>query len=145
MSQQNIWVVGELIEAIERQDLTRLIELTDPDVEWHAFFAQLGEGGVYRGHDGMRRYVRDLGDAWEFLRTHVDDARSVGPVVVLIGRLHYRGKGSGLETESRAGWVIKFRQGRVVYMRAYSEPDQALLAAGLTTQDAPADPPDMRR
>ena len=73
MSQENVALVGELIAAVERQDLSRLIELTDPDVEWHSFMAELGEGGVYHGHDGMRRYVSDLSDAWEFLSTDVDD------------------------------------------------------------------------
>jgi hypothetical protein len=87
----------------------------------------------------MRRYARDLSDAWEFLRTHVDDILAVGSVVVLVGRLHYRGKGSGVETESQTGWVIKFRRARVVYMRRFPEPEQALLRLGLSEQDASAD------
>jgi uncharacterized protein len=131
MSQENVEVTREAMDAVARQDLARLIELTDPDVEWHSFLAQLGEGGVYRGHDGMRRYVRDLSDAWEFLRTQVDDVLAVGDVVLAVGRLRYRGKGSGVETESPAGYVAKFREGRVVYMRAIREPEQALLALGL--------------
>ena len=136
MSQENVEVTRELMDAVARQDLARLIELTDPDVEWHSFLAQLGEGGVYRGHDGMRRYVRDLSDAWEFLRTQVDDVLAVGEVVVVVGSLRYRGKGSGVETESPAGYVAKFREGRMVYMRAFREPEQALLSLGLSEQDA---------
>jgi ketosteroid isomerase-like protein len=131
MSQENAQLVRETIDAVARQDLSRLIELTDPDVEWHSMFAQLGEGGVYRGHDGMRRYVKDLGDAWEFLRTQIDGSLAVGDVVLVVGRLRYRGKGSGVETESPAGYVTKFREGRMVYMRAFREPEQALLALGL--------------
>jgi 3-oxoadipate enol-lactonase len=130
MSQENLELVREAMEAVARQDLARLIELTDPDVEWHSFLAQLGEG-VYRGHDGIRRYVRDLSDAWEFLRTDIDDVLTVGDVVVVVGRLRYRGKGSGVETESPAGYVAKFREGRMIYMRAFREPEQSLLALGL--------------
>jgi ketosteroid isomerase-like protein len=139
MSQENVEIVRAMMDAVARQDLTRLIELTDPEVEWHSFLAQLGEGSVYRGHDGMRRYVRDVSDAWEFLRTDVDDVLAVGDVVVVIGRLRYRGKGSGVETESAAGYVGKFREGRMVYMRAFRDPEQALLALGLSEQDAHAD------
>ena len=131
MSQENVELVGELIAAVERQDLSRLIELTDPDVEWHSFMAELGEGGVYHGHDGMRRYVSDLSDAWEFLSTDVDDTLAVGAVVLVVGQLHYRGKGSGVETRSPAGYLVKFRQGRVVYMRAFRDPEHALEALGL--------------
>lgn len=132
MSHENVELVDEVIGAVERQDLSRLIELTDPEVEWHSFLAELGEGGVYHGHEGIRRYARDLSDAWEVLRTDVDDTLTVGAVVLVVGKLHYRGKGSGVETESPAGYICNVRQGRVVYMRAFREPEKALKAVGLS-------------
>src|SRR3954468_1361772 len=139
MSQEHVEMVGGAIDAVSRQDVARLIELADPEVEWHSFLAQLGEGGVYHGHDGLRRYAKDLSDAWEFLRTDVDDVLAVGAVVVVVGRLRYRGKGSGVETESAAGYVTRFRDGRLVYMRAFRDPEEALMALGLSEQDAYAD------
>src|SRR6476620_2792240 len=108
------------------------MELTDPDVEWRSFLAQLGEGGVYRGHDGIRRYVSDLSEALDFLRTEVDDVLVSGDVVLVVGRLRFRGKGSGVETEAPAGYVARFSGGRIAFMRAFREPEQALLAVGLT-------------
>jgi ketosteroid isomerase-like protein len=75
--------------------------------------------------------MRDLGDAWEIVRADVDDAIAVGNVAVLVGRIHYRGKGSGIETETAAGWMLKFRNGKVVRFRAFREPEEALEAAGL--------------
>jgi ketosteroid isomerase-like protein len=57
-----------------------------------------------------------------------------------VGRLHYRGKVSGIETEAPMGWVYRFRQGKVVYLRAFRDPEQALEAVGLSEQDAHADP-----
>jgi ketosteroid isomerase-like protein len=139
MSQENVEVFRDAVAAVASQDLTRLIELTDPEVEWHSFLAQVGEGGVYHGHDGMRRYVKDLSDAWEFLRTDVEDFLAVGAVVLVVGRLRYRGKGSGVETESAAGYVTRFRDGRLVYMRAFRGPEEALMALGLSEQDAHVD------
>jgi ketosteroid isomerase-like protein len=50
---------------------------------------------------------------------------------VLIGRIHYRGRTSGIETETPAGWMLKFRDGRVVCFRAFREPERALEALGL--------------
>jgi ketosteroid isomerase-like protein len=102
------------------------LQAMDPEVEWHSFFAELGEEGVYRGHDAMRQYVSDLNDAWEIVRPDVDDGLAVGDVVVLVGRVHYRGKASGVETDSSAGWLFKFRDGKVFYFRAFREPEQAL-------------------
>jgi ketosteroid isomerase-like protein len=130
MSRENVEVARQVLEALGQRDAERLIALADPGVEWHSFFA-LGEGGVYRGYEGTRRYMSDLGDAWEIGRADVDDALGLGDVAVLVGRIHYRGKGSGVESESPAGWMLKFREGRVICFRAFREPEQALEAMGL--------------
>jgi len=122
------------MDSLRRRDLSRVIALTDPEVESHSFFAELGDEGVYRGHDGTRQYMRDLDDAWEIVRADVDDTVGAGDVAVLIGRIHYRGRLSGIETETAAGWMLKFRYGRVVCFRAFREPEQALEALGLAWQ-----------
>jgi len=130
MSQENVVMAHEVIDAVERRDLSRLISLTDSDVEWRSAFA-VADGGLYRGHAGMRRYVTDMNDAWEIVRLEVDHEIAVGEVVVLVGRIHFRGKGSGVEAESASGYMLKFRQGRVVCFRPFREPEKALEAIGL--------------
>ena len=132
MSQETVQLAGEVMEALSQRDLPRLTALADPEVEWHSFFAELGEGGVYRGHEGTRRYLNDLSDAWEIVRADVEGRVGVGEVALLVGRIHYRGRGSGAETETPAGWMLKFRQGKVVRFRAFREPERALEAAGLS-------------
>ena len=131
MSQEHVELASQVLDALNRQDLSRLIALTGPEIEWHSFFAELGEGGVYHGHAGTRQYVRDLSDAWEIVRIDVDDGLGVGDIALFVGRVHYRGRTSGVETESPAGWILKVRDGRVVYFRAFREPEQALKAVGL--------------
>jgi hypothetical protein len=45
MSGENIEATGrEVMEALGRQDLPRLIELSDPEVEWHSLFAAVPLG-----------------------------------------------------------------------------------------------------
>ena len=131
MAQATVELARQVMDTLSRGDYSRLIEMTDPEVEWRSFFAQLGEGGVYRGHDGMRRYVSDLSDAWEIVRADVEDVLGVGDVAVLIGRIHFRGRGSGVETEDPAGWMLKFRDGKVVRFRAFRDPERAVEALGL--------------
>jgi hypothetical protein len=65
MSEENIRVARKVIDAVWQQDASRLIELTDPKVEWRTFFAVGEKDDVYRGHAGTRRYVADLKDAWK--------------------------------------------------------------------------------
>src|SRR4051794_4873436 len=110
MSQDQLQLARELFDAVARRDLERLLELTDPEVEWHSFFALGEEGGTYRRHDGLRRYVDDLNDAWDVISPEIDGGVVAGEIVVLVGRVRYRGK-LGVGAEEQAGWVLKFRAG----------------------------------
>lgn len=131
MSRENLEVARRVIDAVEQRDLAGLIELTDLEVEWRSAFVVGGTGGVYRGHAGMREYVQDMNDAWEIVRLDVDHELGVGDVVLFVGRIHYRGKGSGVEAESESGYMLKFRAGKVIRFRPFREPEKALEAVGL--------------
>ena len=131
MSQENVELAHQVINAIEQRDLPGLIELTDPAVEWHSAFV-VGTGSFYRGHVGMREYVRDMNDAWEIVRLDVDHEFALGDIVLFVGRIHYRGKGSGVEAESVSGYVLTFREGKLVRFRPFREPEKALEAVGLS-------------
>lgn len=131
MSRQNVEAVREVLAAISQRDLSRLLELTHPEIEWRSFFAAVSGTGEYHGHDGVREYLRDLEEAFEWIRPEPDDLLDAGDVVVAIGRVHYRGRGSGVETDSPAGWVFRFRDGRLLRFRAFRDPEQALEAVGL--------------
>jgi ketosteroid isomerase-like protein len=132
MSEENVELARQIMDALSRRDLSGLIALSDPEVEWYSLFALGEEGGMYRGHDGTRQYMNDLSDAWEIMRADVEDGIAVGDVALLVGRIHYRGRGSGAETETPAGWMLKFRRGKVVRFRAFQEPERVLEAAGLS-------------
>jgi ketosteroid isomerase-like protein len=132
MSQETLEWADQVMEALGRRDLATLLACADPEVEWHSFFAELGQGGVYRGHDGTRQYMRDLDDAWEIVRADTDDVIAVGDVAVFVGRIHYRGKGSGIETDTAAGWMLKFRDEKLIRFRAFRNPEEALARLGLS-------------
>jgi ketosteroid isomerase-like protein len=129
--QGNVETVRRVLDAVGRRDVARLLALTDPEVEWRSFFA-FDERGMYCGHDGLRQYVDDVSEAFEHLRPEPTDLLDAGNIVVGVGRIHYRGQESGLETESPAGWMFKFRGGKVVCFRAFRDPEQALETVGLS-------------
>jgi len=116
---------------VARQDLSRLLELTDPEVEWQSFMADLGSGGTYRGHEGIHQYVQDLSEAWDLLLSEVDDTLAVGDFVLIVAQVRYRGKGSGVEAKSPAGFLVKLRDGRILKMRAFRDPEHTIEAVGL--------------
>jgi ketosteroid isomerase-like protein len=128
MATETLELARAVMDALSTRDAERLVELADPEVEWYSLFA-LGPG-VYRGHPGTRQYMRDLDEAWEVGRAEIDDSIMIGAVVVMVGRIHYRGKGSGVEDETPVGWMLKFRDERVLRFQAFREPERALEALG---------------
>ena len=134
MSQENVEAVREWIAAINRRDLAALLELADPDIEFRSYLSALsGSDGAYRGHDGLKRYLRDLSDAWESFQVAQDECRDLGETVLMVGRLHARGRASGLEVEERLAFLHTFREGtgpgRYVRHQSFATVDEALEAA----------------
>ena len=130
-SSENLVRAEEVLTAIGKQDAARLMELSDPDVEWYSIFAVGEEGGVYRGPEGTSRYMSNLADVWEVGHADVDDAIAIADIVVLVGHIRYRGKGSGVESRSPVGWMLKFRNGKLLCFRAFRDPARVLEAVGL--------------
>jgi ketosteroid isomerase-like protein len=112
MSRENVDVVHQIAAGLGRRDLELFLEVTDPAVEWHASISVISEGGAYHGHDGVRQYMSDVDETFESLDATLDRVLDVGDLVLAVGRLHYRGKISGVETDVPMGWVFKSARGR---------------------------------
>ena len=60
-------VVGRAYEAFRNLDAEALIAVADPEIEFGTSAA--APGGTYRGHTGIRRYVKEIegafGHRWE--------------------------------------------------------------------------------
>jgi ketosteroid isomerase-like protein len=131
MSRENVEVVQQIADALGRRDLDLFLDVSDPAVEWHSSISVIAEGGAYHGHDGIRQYMSDVIEAFDLLDATLDRTLDVGDLVVGVGRLHYRGKASGVDSVVPMGWVFKFREGKLIYLRAFPDPEQALEAVGL--------------
>ena len=132
MSQKNVEIVRRTAEAVGRRDLATFIEVTDPDVEWHTSLSVISEGGAYHGHEGVRQFVGDLDEAFELFEAALEAVLPVGDLVLAVGQLTYKGKVSGVEESEPFGWVFRFNRGRVVYIRAFRDPELVLAAVGLS-------------
>ena len=56
----------------------------------------------------------------------------LGDQVVAVGRICGRGKGSGVEIDMPFGYVVEYKQGKAVQVRAYRDPNKTLVAVGLS-------------
>jgi ketosteroid isomerase-like protein len=105
MSRQNVQIALALPEAWNRGDREAFMALWDEEAVFYPFRAQL-EGGSYRGHDGLERFMREMAEDFEDVRFKVDEARDVGEQVVGIGRFLARGRASGVDLDVPLGVLM---------------------------------------
>jgi ketosteroid isomerase-like protein len=133
MSQENVEIVRRVSDAYNRRDVGAMLDELHPEIEWHPWL-QLQLGGaatVYRGHQGVRKGIRELEEAFSEIQAKQTEIRDLGERVVAIGYLRGRGKESGAMTESALAWIVDFNSGKVIRVREYLDPKEALEAAGL--------------
>ncbi len=137
MSQENVEIVRQLLEAFARRDHERAFDFYDPDIEWDA--TRIAEtipdlAGVYRGHAGVRTYWRRWLSAWSDLDFEVEDILDGGDeIVALIRNQHQWGRHSGISVEMAPyALVFTIRDGKVVRWRSFTDQKSGLEAAGLS-------------
>jgi ketosteroid isomerase-like protein len=130
VSQENMEIVRRSFEAFNARDVDELVNLSDPNAEWLPFRAQL-EGIVYRGHEGIRQFVRDMDEDWEAFRIDPLEFHNRGDRVAVIGRVRALGRHSTVDIDSLAGFVFELRGGRISGVTSHSNPQAAVEAAGL--------------
>jgi ketosteroid isomerase-like protein len=138
MSEENVEIVRRLFDAfqagLERGDpgVGFDLGLFAADAEWVPF-----PGGPvprsYHGRDGfvefMHTWTEDFDDwsiQYERLITAPDNR------VVALVQQAATGKGSGVAVEQHFGQVYELEAGRVIRIRNYAHPAEALEAAGLS-------------
>ena len=88
------------------------------------------DGKPYVGHAGMRKYYDDVASVWIELDVTPSEIREVGDAVLVLGRVYGRA-GGGYIQDSPAQWVMRFRDGRVSWIRVFTNRSAALAEVGL--------------
>jgi ketosteroid isomerase-like protein len=132
MSQENIEIVRQCLEAYASGEIEEMLAYVDPEGELHSAIIGGAEAKVFRGHDGFRRWFAETRESFEELRTDLTEYRDLGDRIVAFGHIHARGRGSGLEIDSPTGWVFTVRRGKVVSAEGFLSRSETLEAAGLS-------------
>ncbi|HEY4897723.1 MAG TPA: nuclear transport factor 2 family protein [Solirubrobacteraceae bacterium] len=105
MSQENVEIVKQLMDAHDRRDLDDFDELTTPDFEWVPAMAVSLGTDVYRRREGIEAYFRDSGETWEDLRDvrSMSEFRDLGDRVLVLSRFAGRGRSSGVSVDAPLG------------------------------------------
>lgn len=134
MSRDNVEVLRRGIAALKDRDRSALVPLTHEDMEWRPALTAGGalEGAVYRGVDGMLRYLDDL-DA-EFVDTDIA-IEALEPIdeqrVLYSGRVVAQGRASGIKLDVPIWSLWELCDGKLWRGVAFLSREEALEAAAL--------------
>jgi ketosteroid isomerase-like protein len=134
MSEENVELHRRALEAFNTRDVDAFSAFCDPEIEFHSTFAAVG-GARYNGHDGLRRWHRDLQDAWgDGIRVELGVYFDLGEQTLTFGVLYGRGRQSGAEVAMPYAGVVKWRGGLAVDWRAYADKEDALRHLGVSEE-----------
>jgi ketosteroid isomerase-like protein len=139
MSQENVELVrrlyaelasgGSAHEFEQRLSDDALSAFLDPGIEWVPPPESLMALDNYRGFDGTRRLWGEFVSTWDDYRVETQKFHHAGDrvavVVRIVGRTH------GVEVDETRSSLLTIRNGRVVRVQAFADPDGARQAAGL--------------
>jgi ketosteroid isomerase-like protein len=130
-SGDNVELVRGVFAAFAARDLDAIAPMLDPELEIRPAIAGSPEGVVYHGPEGMREFWREVDAAWDEFLIEADEFHDLGARVLVLGRVHARGAGSGIVLDSSGGWLAEVRAGRLLRFQSFTNPAAALEAAGV--------------
>ena len=135
MSQQNVDLVlrlqrrtGKDLESARSffRDPEAVAEFFDPEVEVDP--SLLPDSEVYRGYEGLQRWISDFLDTFSEFEWGFEEAIDAGDRVVTVFHEQARGAGSGAAVEFGFAQVWTIRDGRIIRYEEYRDKSEALKA-----------------
>ncbi len=125
----NVELVRRWFRGFERGELG--LDLCHPEIEIRNW-AEFPITGPYHGHDGVRRWWDDIGDAFDDLQWELVELTDAGDGrVVTVQRFEGRFRLTGIDVDFAWGAVISIRDGKIASAAGYASPGRAKQAAGL--------------
>ena len=130
----NLDLVRSIYADLERGDFDRAFqaapERLHPEFEWVIIDGP--RPGSFKGVTGMEESFYGMFEAWEDLRFEVEESRELDEERVLVlDHRRGRGKGSGVEVETKGAAVWHLRDGIFTRGVIYWDRDRALADLGL--------------
>jgi ketosteroid isomerase-like protein len=120
MPESNLELHRRSVASFNERDVEKFISFCDTDIELHSTVTVPG-GAVYHGHDGVRRWQRDLEDGWgDELQIEPEAYYDLGGQTITFHVLHGKGRQSGADVAMPAAHLCRWRNGLMVFFKGYS-------------------------
>ena len=128
----NAELVRRAFERWNTGDRESLLEDIDPDVEIKVASSELAGGEPYHGHEGYREWLTTMEESFEVWQIHPEIFREHADKVLVLGHMHLRGRGSGVELDQETGWIVEVADGKMTRFQAFLSHEEALEAGGIS-------------
>ncbi len=133
MASENEALVRRVYAAANARDMDGILAGTHEDCEVHPVLgANLAAADVYRGHEGVRQWTRDLWGEWESFETSVGEIVERGDRLLYAVGLRGRGRASGAPFEAEIFHLTTVRDGLLFRIEGFSDRDSAQRALEAT-------------
>jgi ketosteroid isomerase-like protein len=121
--------IHALCEAWRRGEVD--LSLLDREVVYEDQQMPDHAGETYRGHEGVLRAMETWSEPFEEMTNELQRILGSGDLLVSIHRLRATARYTGIRFEEPSAYVWVFRDGKVIHVTGFRDPDEALTAAGL--------------
>jgi hypothetical protein len=132
LSVENVELHRRANDAFNSRDVEAYITYCDPQIELHSAVTVPG-GGVYYGHEGVRRWHRDIADAFgDDIRVEPEAYFDLGDHTITFHSLRGRGQQSGADVATPAAHLCQWRAGLMIYFKGYVQREDAFSDLGVS-------------
>ncbi|HEY6654680.1 MAG TPA: nuclear transport factor 2 family protein [Solirubrobacterales bacterium] len=133
MSEKNVGVAREIVEAWNTGGLDALLKFCPEDVVWCPFAEWPDGAEPRRGHAGVRELMAAWIDNFDGYQVEIQEIRDLDNRVLVRGEMTGLAKGTGVPIRQPLGWVCSdFREGQIGEVRFFLTWDETLESAGLS-------------
>jgi ketosteroid isomerase-like protein len=118
-------LVRSVYEAFSTRDIDALLRLADPRIEIHTVTGMVaGRDEPYRGHEGLKEYLRDVGEMWDEIELLPGDFHPLSDSrLVVFGRVRARRELAVIDAPN--AWLWEVGEGRIRSARVFGDPQAA--------------------
>jgi uncharacterized protein len=129
VAEANVEALQRGYEALNRGDLSVVLELLDPEIEWHEPEPS-PDAGTHAGRDSFERFFRSWIDSFDGFTVEPEQVLERDDKLIAVVHQSGRGRASGVQVDARLAHVWTVKDGRAIRWEAIANVDDALRDPG---------------
>jgi uncharacterized protein len=127
VAEANVDALKRGYAALNRGNLSVVLELLHPEIEWHEP-SPSPDAGSHQGRESFERFLRGWLESFDEFRVEPERIVERGDRLIAVVRQTGSGRSSGAHVDARLAHVWTVEDGKAVRWEAFGDPEEALRA-----------------